>query len=606
MMDGTYWTGGYDFGSAITGIDEILSQRGSFTLEDLLDHVDVISECKYLNADLVDYLSKKEVVEKLVRYVVTPNPKNSEKKDAPSQYPYIASELFACEVLDILNVFFDYPELLEYLFSFLNAPAPLEPGDCAYFCKVVVVLITKKHAQLLEFIQTHNILDKILTHIGVYSIMELLIRVGWDDGSGMSQFDDEDLDSDWLQQANLAGKLIAKLHPDFERIPEVHANAACALVDAVVKSSPMVPKTVRLVAELQTQPLLDVLFANMFASSASSLTHSLSVAIVLVQSCNDHRLQERVNAERKELGTPSIIMHVIASFPKLLKILTEPPKGEQKTQYGVLSPPCGPSRLKIIELILALVRCVAEDEDADEVTSAIATTLSDSLAFSHVLDVFAQYHWNNLLHGLVEGVVHTVLDVSEQEESTSLLQLRKHLFGSANLLLRIIELFTKNNEAVSQPKGTRLGFMGHLIRITSVIRSYPSSSLAHLGMTAENIKLWEQFLENVYKQEVSTQQIVLGGHRPGVPPASDPEENQDVDGLQIEGILESEDAFRSPYQSGEFDDDDDDDDFFNWESRDARDQIEGIDSDDSDDAILQEAPQINMDDLVVTEDANHI
>lgn len=605
-MDSTYWTGGYDFGPAITGIDEILSQRGSFTLEELLDHVDVISECKYLNADLVDYLAKKEVVEKLVTYVITPHPKDNEKKDVPSQYPYIASELFACEVLDILNVFFDYPELLVYLFSFLDAPAPLEPGDCAYFCKVVVVLITKKHAQLIEFIQSHNILDKILTHIGVYSIMELLIRVGWDDGSGMSQFEEEDIDSEWLQQANLAGKLISKLHPDFERMPEVHANAACALVDAVVKSSPMVPKTVRLVAELQTQPLLDVLFTNMFASSASSLTHSLSVAIVLVQSCNDHRLQDRVNAERKEnMGTPSIITHVISSFPKLLKILTEPPKGEQKTQYGVLTPPCGPSRLKIIELILALVRCVAEDEDADEVTSIIAKTLSDSLAFSHILDIFALYHWNNLLHGLVEGVVHTVLDVSEQEESASLLQLRKHLFGSANLLPRIIDLFTKNSEAVLLPKGTRLGFMGHLIRITSVIRaSYPSSSLAHLGMSTDNITKWENFLEVVYKQEVNTQQVVLGGHRPGVPPASDPEENQDVDGLQLDGMLESEDAFRNPYQSGEFDDDDDDDDFFNWESRDARDQLEGIDSDDSDD-VLQEAPQINMDDLVVS-DANHI
>jgi len=530
-MENSFWMSGYDFGS-VTGIGELLSQPGKFTLEDVLSHVDVIAECKYLRTELIDYLSKKDVVEKLIHYVINRGPSDPEKKVPPTPYPYVASELFACEVDEILSVFFDYPELLELLFSFLDAPSPLEPCDCAYFCKVVVVLITKKHTQLLEFIQAHGILDKILNHIGVYSIMELLIRVGWDDGSGMSHFSEEELDSDWLQEVGLAGKLIAKLHPNLEKVPEVHANAACALVDAVVKSSPMVPKTVRLVAELQTKPLLDILFTNMFASSASSLTHSLSVAIVLVQSCNEQRLQERLNGERKEEGVPPIITHVIASFPKYLKILTEPPQEELKMQCGVLRPPCGASRLKIIELILALVRCVSEDEEADEVTTLIANTLASASAFVHMLDIFSHYHWNNLLHGLVEGVVHTVLDMSESEESASLLQLRRHLFGDANLLPRIMTLFVRNAEAVQQPKGTRLGFMGHLIRISSVLRaSYPSSSLTNLGMTADKVELWEQFLDTTYKQEVIIQHTVLGGHRPGVPP-TDHDDNQDVDGLQ--------------------------------------------------------------------------
>lgn len=315
-MDGTFWAGGFDFGTTVSGIDDILSQP-QFTLEDLLNHDDIISECKYLNSDLIEYLSKFRVVEKLIKYVITPPPSNAETKASDDEktrkhYPYIASELFACEVMDILNVFFENPSLLDLLFSFLDQPPPLEPGNCAYFCKVVVVLLTKKHAQLVSYIQSHNVLDKTLTHIGVYSIMELLIRIGWDDGSGgveSYEEDDPGADAGWLQKAQLIAKLVAKLNPKHEHEPEVHANAACALVDAVVKSSPLVPSAALLVADLQSKPILDTLFTFMFSGSPSSLTHTLSVTIVLVQSYTDRRLQEKhgtlegANEAEKKKGT---------------------------------------------------------------------------------------------------------------------------------------------------------------------------------------------------------------------------------------------------------------------------------------------------------------
>jgi len=273
-----------------------------------------------------------------------------------------------------------------------------------------------------------------------------------------------------------------------------------------------------------------------------------------------------------------------------------------------LMSPCGPIRLKIVELILALVRCVAEDEDADELTTAIATTIANANAFASILDVFAEYPYNNLLHGLVEGVIHTVLDIPDQEEtmgSPACILLRKNLFGNANLLTRIVDLFGRNAEALTQRKGTRLGFMGHLIRMTSVLRaSYAPSTLAHLGVSVEGINKWEQFLDTVFKPEIITQQIVLGGHRPGVPPAaSEADDSQDVDGLQLEGMLENDDAFRNPYQTGQFDDDDDDD-LFNWDSRDP--QLGEVDSDD-DDAMLQDiAPTLSMEDLIVSEDTPHM
>ena len=55
----------------------------SFTLEELLSEDDVIQECKYMNSNLIEYLARPEVVDKLVRYVIT----NPEEEIAENKVP---------------------------------------------------------------------------------------------------------------------------------------------------------------------------------------------------------------------------------------------------------------------------------------------------------------------------------------------------------------------------------------------------------------------------------------------------------------------------------------------------------------------------------------
>ncbi len=64
------------------------------------------------------------------------------------RFPYVASELFACEVVSMLEGLFAHPELLDLLLSFLELPPPLNPASAGYFRKVVVVLIQRKHSQV--------------------------------------------------------------------------------------------------------------------------------------------------------------------------------------------------------------------------------------------------------------------------------------------------------------------------------------------------------------------------------------------------------------------------------------------------------------------------
>jgi hypothetical protein len=67
--------------------------------------------------------------------------------------------------------------ILDKLLSFLSLPAPLDPAHASYFRKVMVVLIQRKYEPLVKYMAQHNTLDKLLTHIGLYSIMELLIMI---------------------------------------------------------------------------------------------------------------------------------------------------------------------------------------------------------------------------------------------------------------------------------------------------------------------------------------------------------------------------------------------------------------------------------------------
>jgi hypothetical protein len=358
----------------------------------------------------------------------------------------------------------------------------------------------------------------------------------------------------------------------------------------------------------------------MFSGSPSSLTHTLSVTIVLVQSYTDRRLQEKHGTldgsneaeKKKEPEVSSIILHVVEALPKLLVMLKDPPKVPLRVQYGVLNPPCGPSRLKIIELILALVRCVAEDEDlqgTDKSTDAITNMLTASKAFGTVLSVFAAYPWNNLLHGLVEGIIHTLLDIPQENEepieepsqTTSLAVLRKHLFGTSNLLSWIADIFKQNEEFVKQSKNCRLGCMGHLMRVTAAIQeAYPISVLADLGVNAQEVKQWEQFLDGPFKEDYQTQSVILGGHRPVPGPpggpnnfaASSSTEMDDQNSLTYGGILGPDSNFLDHNSYGitqyDEDDDDDDDDFFNWEPRAGLQTTNDSDDSDDDNVVLEE------------------
>jgi hypothetical protein len=72
-----------------------------------------------------------------------------------------------------------------------------------------------------------------------------------------------------------------------------------------------------------------------------------------------------------------------------------------RTQFGALNPPFGETRMKVVELLLVLVRSNYPRMNEE---------LAKLKALAPVLDCFLAFPWNNMLHGLVESILRTILD----------------------------------------------------------------------------------------------------------------------------------------------------------------------------------------------------
>uniref|UniRef100_H2ZK15 Uncharacterized protein n=1 Tax=Ciona savignyi TaxID=51511 RepID=H2ZK15_CIOSA len=143
---------------ATTSNIDTLLEKEDITLQELMDDDDVLQECKGQNTKLVDFLSKVEVMEELVSYIIT---EPSEDTD------------------DAMNdVLGDTESLREKLFSFLDHEPILNPLLASFFSKVVGILLSRKPEPTLDYIKSRpDFLGSVLKHLGTSAIMDLLLRL---------------------------------------------------------------------------------------------------------------------------------------------------------------------------------------------------------------------------------------------------------------------------------------------------------------------------------------------------------------------------------------------------------------------------------------------
>ncbi|XP_022874816.1 serine/threonine-protein phosphatase 6 regulatory subunit 3-like [Olea europaea var. sylvestris] len=457
--------------SASSPVESVLDKE-NFTLEELLDEEEIIQECKSLNSRLINFLRDRAQVEQLLRYIVEECPEDADSKRM-FKYPFIACEVFTCEIDVIFKTLVEEEELMDLLFSFLEPNRPHSALLAGYFSKIVICLMLRKTVPLMNYVKAHqDVFKQLVDLIGITSIMEVLVRlVGADDHLYSNSMDV----IQWLADSDLLEMIVDKL--DTANTPEVHANAAETLC-AITRNAPS-PLATKLSSPSFVARIFDHALKD--SHSKSALVHSLSVCISLLdprRSISSPIMYSFKSQHVYQLASPDTVGAMLPKLGDLLTLLRV--SSDEKillTTYGELQPPLGKHRLKVVEFIAELLKTGNEMAEKELVGSG---------TILRILDLFFEYPYNNALHHHVESIIYSCLESKNNA-------VVDHLFQECNLVGKVLQTdkYPTLSAELNRPtipfagrQAPRAGYFGHLTRI--------SNKLVQLG---SNDKRIQQYLQ---------------------------------------------------------------------------------------------------------------
>ncbi|XP_054779323.1 uncharacterized protein LOC129287168 isoform X2 [Prosopis cineraria] len=477
---------------------ETLLDKDNFTLEELLDEDEIIQECKALNSRLINFLRGRAQVEKLLRYIVEEAPEDAEKKRT-FKFPFIACEIFTCEVDIILKTLVEEEELMNLLFSFLD-PKPSHSNLLAgYFSKVVGCLLLRKTVPFMQYLHAHqDIVKKLVDLIGITSIMEVLIRlIGADEHMYVNHVDA----MQWIEDTDVLEMIVDKFSSSDS--PEVHANAAETLC-AITRFAPP-----GFSSKVCSPSFIGRLFQHALEDSRpkSVLVNSLSICISLLDPKRHtfggyHSYNRQMSNGPTVTANPEAVEGMLESLGGLLELLDiSPSESLLVTTYGKLQPPLGKHRLKIVEFISVLLSVGGETAEKKLIHLG---------AVQKILDLFFAYPYNNFLHHHGESIIISSLESKN-------FALIEHVLRECDIVGKILNaekhftLEADTNKPTIPTEGKpppRIGSIGHLTRISNKLVQVGkgnSEIQAHLQENSEwtdwymNVLTKRNAIENVYQ-----------------------------------------------------------------------------------------------------------
>ncbi|KAF2317887.1 hypothetical protein GH714_041207 [Hevea brasiliensis] len=444
---------------------EAILDKDNFTLEELLDEDEIIQECKALNGRLINFLRERTQVEQLIRFIVEEASEDAEKRRS-FKFPFIACEIFTCEVDIILKTLVEDEELMNLLFSFLEPKHSHSTLLAGYFSKVVVCLLLRKTVSFMHYIKAHQqILQQLVDLIGITSLMEVLIRLIGADEHMYNNYTDA---VQWMEETNVLEMIVDKFSSSDS--PEVHANAAETLC-AITRFAPL------------------VLLLKSPAQNPKRLTLGTY-----------HTYNRQLNHESAVTVSPETVEGMLESLGDLLKLLdVSSAESVSLTTFGKLQPPLGKHRLKIVEFISVLLTVGSEAAEKELIRLG---------AVQRISDLFFKYPYNNFLHHHVEIIICSCLE----SKNASLIG---HVLHECNLVGKILEA-EKNFTLVADPgKPTipadgrpppRIGNIGHLTRISNKLVQLGNNNGDILACLQENGE-WTDWHANVLTKRNAVENI---------------------------------------------------------------------------------------------------
>ncbi|KAI8902539.1 SIT4 phosphatase-associated protein-domain-containing protein [Globomyces pollinis-pini] len=453
-----FWRFGFHNASAIEGIIE----KEDAKLDDIMKEEELLQEVKSQNAKLLEFLCKPINLSTLLKYITENDALDDQKK---FKYPYIASEVFGCEVMAIIDALFANKDILAQFWTFLDSPAPLNPIHASYFTKINGVLLSKKTGQMMEFLkETESTSARLLNNLSCHAITDLILKIinveESPDGAGTLK---------WLRDEGLIAKLYSQLDPKLDS--DVHTIASQTLIDIITltyqnldPTQPEIQRTATggnnniLLVEMKSRKLLEQLMGYMLtrdqppAQCTSSLASGIMVIMELIRRyCSEIETAEMQHHEytiqfqnttspppfqgmEKIISLSTDLNDLFAVFCENLEkfafALNHPLSvvGEVDTTVGKQIP-LGTERLKICELFAEFIHLqylftssplfdimVYHDNSAEN-TATVADGLilvTENFIKQKILEncikLFFNFPWNNFIHSVVYDMIAKIFN----------------------------------------------------------------------------------------------------------------------------------------------------------------------------------------------------
>ncbi|KAI9664648.1 MAG: hypothetical protein M1821_006094 [Bathelium mastoideum] len=370
-----FWRfGGY---SSVSTVDTLL-EKSDLSLEELLDESDLIQELKQQNSKLVEYLRDKNVLNRLLRYVIAskslerveeenttkdeddrehrrtssplggffgggknrsrarstsaskPDSGETEEDKAEKQrlkYAYVSCEILSSEVWSISEALLENRAHLREFWTFLEQEPPLDPLQAGYFTKVNESLLDKKTEEMLDFVRSlDNVVPNMLKHIDCPMVMDLLLKIisleKSDGGQGVV---------DWLQIQNLMPQLLGYLSPEHSTPTQSSAGDFLKAIITISANATTQDQSVigpnELTRELVSQRCIETLAEDMLRGGNPLTVGVGSIIEVIRKNNSDYDLENQVGLVPRSsdpiyLGT--LLRQFAKRVPDFMELISNP------------------------------------------------------------------------------------------------------------------------------------------------------------------------------------------------------------------------------------------------------------------------------------------
>ncbi|OAA57985.1 sit4-associated protein [Niveomyces insectorum RCEF 264] len=404
-----FWKfGGY---ANISSIDAILD-RPDFTLEELLDESDLLGDIKAHNSKLLEYLRRRDVLERLLDLVVAPKlapvtPTETLETEKPAadadaergrprrlpfgrsrgssfatdgggpdeedeaekkrnKYAFVACEVLSSDNWSICEALMDVSnrDFLRRFWQFLKQPTPLDPLQAGYFTKVNESLFDRKVEEMVDFLKSaDNAVQDMVRHVDCPMIMDLLLKI-----ITLDRLDACQGLVEWLYTQNLMPTLLSFLNPENSWATQTSAGDFIKAIITVSANATQNEQTCigpnELTRQLVSHPCIDDLIGYML-KGGNALTVGVGIVIEVIRKNNsdyDPDVGTEANSipsSRDPIYLGTLLRMFAQNVPNFMQLMNNAPaqKARLDSTFDKKIEPFGFDRFKTCELMAELLHC---------------------------------------------------------------------------------------------------------------------------------------------------------------------------------------------------------------------------------------------------------